>query len=998
MSLKKLFEKASLSRRSLLKGMGAVVATAAVSGCSDDSADFNPIPGGQANLALEKADRFAFNTGPFNCGSKCVHKFHVKNGRIMAMTSAGDTPRSETNPEDEYGSVKIGEPMQFRSCVRGYSYIQRVYQPDRLKYPLLQTGEKGNISTFKRISWDEAMKIIGEKMAAAFAQAPTLGYVPVLDRMGFVASAAKKKGLTYLKGCSNASNGNYEAAKMDSVGTSMLRNSKADNMNSKFTIVWGSDPTRHSNHENGAYWLYTQSKEKGVPFVTISPVCTDQAVTYSKTIMVDLPASGVTGSVAKKVAIPGWVPIRPGTDGALALAMCYVLYRRNEHDKTYLSKDNATRKCFGFYKDDSVVSKAPEKTRSGFRFEYPADPTNLFKGKTFTVPQDNSFEEILMNLEKSVANGGWAVTDGSQAGNPTETGYDMTTNTAYNEVLEYVSKLTGVKGDIIEALAYHFAKTEPSKIDGGCGPQRQYGGAEWCWLIIAFTVMAGHAEKAGGGLPIGMGSFPDNNVFGTKTNKVTAATGFVYNLPRNDKGEFTDSYIDIMDQNLAEIIITGRDGRDVAKFKADNTLTVDTTKTPEVANIERVKIAMYTMSASNRMITHPNVNKTIEAYSQIDTVVVCDQVMTPSAAYADIVLPAATHLEDVGGVGGQGEIKIYKQNVLPKTMYQSKRQGEIDVLYKRACAKAVGLPEDDFAKPYVTPTDLDNNESSKKTIENLASTTLYDAAVGSEAKIGTWEEFTEKGGLQIVSPADKPIIGLVHHFKPGVDLETSTGYINFYSPFWGDARKDALATLTGLKYTTGDYSAGWRTPVADYVPVREGYEKFFKDSNVREEFTGYKSDHSGRTYKLQFMTNKARNRAHTCQDNVAIIKDQFEQKVYMNPKDAAERMIKDGDMVYVYNDRGCTKIRASVTHYIIPGVISVEHGAWYRAATDPKETFTAYISSNYDGDFVKKTVPVDLGGSENLLTDDRFIYDPLYINQTAGVHAGPVEVSLTKPE
>ena len=135
------------------------------------------------------------------------------------------------------------------------------------------------------------------------------------------------------------------------------------------------------------------------------------------------------------------------------------------------------------------------------------------------------------------------------------------------------------------------------------------------------------------------------------------------------------------------------------------------------------------------------------------------------------------------------------------------------------------------------------------------------------------------------------------------------------------------------------------------------------------------------------------------EDNVAIIKDQFEQKVYINPVDAAERGIQNGDLVYVYNDRGCTKIRAEVTHYIVPGVISVEHGSWYRASKDPNETFTAYLKQGFDGVAqAYPNTPIDVGGCENLLTDDTFVYDVIYVNQTAGLHGGPVEVSLTKPE
>jgi anaerobic dimethyl sulfoxide reductase subunit A len=143
------------------------------------------------------------------------------------------------------------------------------------------------------------------------------------------------------------------------------------------------------------------------------------------------------------------------------------------------------------------------------------------------------------------------------------------------------------------------------------------------------------------------------------------------------------------------------------------------------------------------------------------------------------------------------------------------------------------------------------------------------------------------------------------------------------------------------------------------------------------------------------MTNKARNRGHTVFDNVAMIKDLYKQCVKMNPVDAAARGIKEGDMVYVYNDRGCTKIPANVTNVILPGVISVEHGAWYRK--DPEETVASWQDYKETGVYEKIQMPVDIGGAENMLTDDHFTHEPLFLDTALAAQGGPCEVSKTKP-
>jgi anaerobic dimethyl sulfoxide reductase subunit A len=143
------------------------------------------------------------------------------------------------------------------------------------------------------------------------------------------------------------------------------------------------------------------------------------------------------------------------------------------------------------------------------------------------------------------------------------------------------------------------------------------------------------------------------------------------------------------------------------------------------------------------------------------------------------------------------------------------------------------------------------------------------------------------------------------------------------------------------------------------------------------------------------MTTKARHRGHTTFDSTAIIKDQFRQTAKMNPATASERGIKNGDMVYVYNDRGCMKIPAELTHQILPGYVSIEHGAWYRPS--PSETVKIWQKNRLNPTPVEVRVPVDLGGTDNVITDDDYTLDAPFNCQTLAAQTGPCEVSLTKP-
>ena len=86
------------------------------------------------------------NTGCcHDCGGRCVFKAHIKDGVIVKIETDG------------------GEEPLLRACARGRAYRQRVYSPERLKYPLRRVGERGE-GKFERISWEEALDTVASEL------------------------------------------------------------------------------------------------------------------------------------------------------------------------------------------------------------------------------------------------------------------------------------------------------------------------------------------------------------------------------------------------------------------------------------------------------------------------------------------------------------------------------------------------------------------------------------------------------------------------------------------------------------------------------------------------------------------------------------------------------------------------------------------------------------------------------------------------------------------
>lgn len=88
-------------------------------------------------------------SGSHNCGGRCIIKAHVKDGRIVRISSDDERPDADKRP-------------QLRGCLRCRAYRSYLYHDDRLKYPMKRIGKRGE-GLFERISWEEALDTIADQ-------------------------------------------------------------------------------------------------------------------------------------------------------------------------------------------------------------------------------------------------------------------------------------------------------------------------------------------------------------------------------------------------------------------------------------------------------------------------------------------------------------------------------------------------------------------------------------------------------------------------------------------------------------------------------------------------------------------------------------------------------------------------------------------------------------------------------------------------------------------
>lgn len=198
---------------------------------------------------------------------------------------------------------------------------QMLYHPDRLKYPLKRTGDRGE-GKFERVSWEEALDLVARELKrvketygpASIIVGSSGGDTPALQR------GALMNRLLGLTGGYSTHWGvhSYEGGIFASVacyGDIYTCPSRDNLLLSKLIILWGFNPV-HTTQNTTTMWHLIKARESGAEIIGIDPRLTNTLATLSAR----------------------WIPIRPGTDTAMLVAMAYVMIKEDLQDKTFLDR------------------------------------------------------------------------------------------------------------------------------------------------------------------------------------------------------------------------------------------------------------------------------------------------------------------------------------------------------------------------------------------------------------------------------------------------------------------------------------------------------------------------------------------------------------------------------------------------------------------------------------------------------------------------------------
>jgi anaerobic dimethyl sulfoxide reductase subunit A len=390
---------------------------------------------------------------------------------------------------------------------------------------------------------------------------------------------------------------------------------------------------------------------------------------------------------------------------------------------------------------------------------------------------------------------------------------------------EWAQEITGVRSEVIRALARDYATVKPAALFAGWAPGRSAFGEQYHRAASVLSAMSGNIGITGGYAAGGVGRVPMGFL-----KEVLPVPGDL-----SPKIHISDIY---------KALIEGKSGG----YPSD--------------------IKLLYLVGCNLLNQFLNVNKGIEALQRPEFIVVHERFMTPTARYADIVLPVTTSMEgvDVGQPwSGSPYFTFLNQAIEPLPETKS------DLAIFSELAQRLGF------RGY-------NDKSDEEWLRSFVKAT---------ADLPDYESFKQKGFHQI--EMKEPWVAFRAQVDNHLPFPTPSGKIEIFSQKIAEMNNPLLP------------------PIPKYIESWEGV-----------------SDPLRAQYPLQLVSPHAKTRVNSQFDNIASLKALADDRLWLSHEDAAFRSIVDGDEVRIYNDRGTMIARAKVTDRIMPGVVSFDAGAWYR--------------------------------------------------------------------
>lgn len=234
-----------------------------------------------------------------DCPDTCSWKVDVQDGRAVKLYGDAEHPFTR-------GTL----------CAKVNHYLERVYHPDRVLYPLRRIGKKGE-GRFERVSWEDALSEIATRWKEIMATDGAESILPLsaAGNQGLIHNASLDIRLFGVLGASLCERSLCGVVAGTGIATTQGTGTGVDPedfIHSRYIVLWGTNTIVTNLH----LWpIILEARSRGAKIVVVDPIRTRTAE-----------------------AADWHLPLRPGSDAALMLAMMHVIIRDGSVDLDYVQR------------------------------------------------------------------------------------------------------------------------------------------------------------------------------------------------------------------------------------------------------------------------------------------------------------------------------------------------------------------------------------------------------------------------------------------------------------------------------------------------------------------------------------------------------------------------------------------------------------------------------------------------------------------------------------
>ena len=348
----------------------------------------------------------------YMCACRCGIRAHLRDGELVYI---------DGNPEHPLNQGVI--------CAKGASGIMKQNSPARITQPLLRkAGSNRGDGEFEPISWEKAFEILTKRLSHIRETDPKkFALFTGRDQMQALTGLfARQFGTPNYAAHGGFCSVNMAAGMIYTIGGSFWEFGGPDLERAKLFVMIG---TAEDHHSNPMKIALSKFKRAGGRFISINPVRTG----YS--------------AIADE-----WIPIKPGTDGALFMALMHELIRLEKYDAPFLKR---------FSNSAQLVCMESGAEEGLFLYDPDSDPINLDlpHNKYIWDEKTQSAQPCFKQGTSPVLLGEYIMGPGPHQGKKVVPGFELLKRQVSETTPEWASAITSIPAERIRKLALEIADT-----------------------------------------------------------------------------------------------------------------------------------------------------------------------------------------------------------------------------------------------------------------------------------------------------------------------------------------------------------------------------------------------------------------------------------------------------------------------------------------------------------------------------------------------------------